>query len=43
MSNTNWMYDPKFCDGEPCYKDCDNCPISEKILEAEQEQMEEEE
>ena len=30
-----WLYDPKFCDGQPCYHDCDSCPIKEDILEAE--------
>ena len=28
------MYDPAFCDGEPCIVDCEHCPIAQKIMEA---------
>jgi hypothetical protein len=33
MNNYEY-YDPKFCDGNPCPRDCDKCEIKEEILEA---------
>lgn len=36
MSDTIWLYNPKFCDGEPCSTICDGCPVAEKIFEAEE-------
>lgn len=36
MSDTMWLYNPKFCDGEPCSTICDGCPVAEKIFEAEE-------
>ena len=33
--NNYELYDPDYCDGNPCPRDCDHCPIADKILEAE--------
>lgn len=30
--NNYSMYDPAYCDGEPCPRDCDKCPVADKIL-----------
>lgn len=31
-----WLYNPDFCEGHYCPKDCDNCPTKEEIFEAEE-------
>lgn len=36
MSLTMHMYDPDFCDGHFCQKDCEGCPTAEKIMEHEE-------
>ena len=35
-----WLYNPKFCDDELCIKNCDKCPVADKIFNAEAEQEE---
>lgn len=37
MSGDRWLYNPKFCDYQPCYTDCDKCPIKEKIFKEDEE------
>ena len=37
MNNYEY-YAPKYCDGNPCPRDCDRCPIADQILEAEEEE-----
>ena len=32
-----WLYDPDYCEGFPCYKDCDNCPVADRIFQDEEE------
>lgn len=36
-----WMYDPDFCEGHFCPKDCDGCPWADEVLEKEGENGEE--
>lgn len=31
--NNYELYDPAYCDGHPCPRDCERCPIAEEILE----------
>ena len=31
--NNYELYDPVYCDGHPCPRDCEKCPIGEEILE----------
>lgn len=38
MSLTMHMYDPAFCDGHHCPKDCEICPIADEIIEAEEDE-----
>lgn len=35
-ANDYSQYDPACCDGHPCPRDCENCPIAEKMMEEEQ-------
>ena len=28
------FYDPDYCDGNPCPRDCAHCPIADKIISA---------
>lgn len=39
MSDTMWLYNPKFCDGEPCSTICEGCPVAEKIFEDEEDEQ----
>ena len=32
-ANNYTDYDPEYCDGEPCPRDCDRCWIADRILE----------
>lgn len=32
--NNYSLYDPQFCDGQFCPRDCDRCNIAEEIMEA---------
>lgn len=31
--NNYELYDPDYCDGNPCPRDCDKCPIAEHMIE----------
>ena len=31
--NNYELYDPAYCDGNFCCRDCDRCPIADHILE----------
>lgn len=37
MSDTIWLYDPKYCDGQFCSTICDGCPVAEQMLEDQEE------
>ena len=39
MSDTIWLYDPKFCDGQTCSTICDGCPVAEQIFEDEEDEQ----
>lgn len=39
MSDTMWLYNPKYCDGEPCSTICDGCPVAEQIFEDEEDEQ----
>ena len=32
-ANDYSQYDPKYCDGRYCCRDCDHCPIAEQMME----------
>lgn len=31
--NNYAMYNPEYCDGNFCFRDCDKCHIADKIME----------
>lgn len=35
--NNYSLYNPAYCDGRFCPRDCDKCDIAEEIMEAEEE------
>ena len=35
--NNYSLYNPLYCDGRFCCRDCDKCPIANEIMEAEEE------
>lgn len=39
MSDTMWLYDPEYCDGQTCSTICDDCPVAEKIFEDEEDEQ----
>ena len=39
MSDTMWLYNPKFCDGQTCSTVCDGCPVAEQIFEDEEDEQ----
>ena len=42
-ANNYSAYDPKYCDGNYCCRDCETCPVADKIISALSKMEEEEE